>query len=170
MTVFVALLRAINVGGTGMLPMKDLASLCTGLGFENVKTYIQSGNVVFRCGLAEESVRKKLEAALEDRTGKPVDVMIRTAAELRAVFEGNPFPDAEPSKVAVAFGPGKVAKGLLEDFVIPGREEVRLGKREIYIHYPDGMGRTKLKLPASAGVSTTRNINTIAKLVAMAHA
>ena len=167
MAVFIALLRAINVGGTGMLPMKELSALCTELGLAKVRTYIQSGNVVFESRLSEEKVRAALEKALAERMRKTIDVMVRTAAELRSVLEANPFPDAQPAKVAVVFRSGPAPKGLLENLVIPGGEEVRLGKREIYIHYPDGMGRSKLKLSSAVGVVTVRNINTVAKLVAM---
>jgi uncharacterized protein (DUF1697 family) len=170
MTVYIALLRAINVGGTGMLPMAELAALCTACGLEKVRTYIQSGNVVFEAGLSEAKIRDRLETALAEKMGRPIDVMVRTAAELRAVRDANPFPEAPPAKVAVAFRSAATAKGMLDGLVIPGGEQVRLGKREIYIHYPNGMGRSKLKLPAAVGAVTVRNINTVARLAAMASA
>ena len=169
-TVFVALLRAVNVGGTGKLAMKDLSGLCTTIGFADVQTYIQSGNVVFRSALAKERVQEALERALLKHMGKPVDVVLRDAAELRRVLDANPFPEREPSRVAVVFCASPVSKGFLEAVVAPGGEEVVPGRHEIYIHYPDGMGRSKLKLPKSTGVSTVRNINTVARLVAMAGA
>jgi uncharacterized protein (DUF1697 family) len=165
--VFIALLRAINVGGTGALPMKKLCSLCTDLGFGDVRTYIQSGNVVFESSLSEQDVQDSLGRVLSEEMGKRVDVMVRTAAELRAILEANPFPNAQPAQVAVVFLSGTAPKGLLDKVVVPGREELRLGKREIYIHYPDGMGRSKLKLPSKI-VGTARNINTVTKLDAMA--
>ena len=168
MTVYVALLRAINVGGTGKLPMKDLAALCTDLGFGEVRTYIQSGNVVFTSRKAEEAVRKALEAALAMALGKPADVVVRSAAEMAAVLAGNPFAKAPPAKVGVAFLNGHLPKAALKEVVIPGQEEVALGRREAYIHFPDGMGRSKLKLPKAWGPATVRNINTVAKLAAMA--
>jgi uncharacterized protein (DUF1697 family) len=170
MTVFVALLRAINVGGTGMLPMKALSALCTDLGLDKARTYIQSGNVVFESPLSEDEVRDRLEGALAEKMGKRVDVVVRTATELRSVLAANPFPDALPAKVAVVFRSDAVPKGLLDNLVVPGEEEVRSGKREIYVHYPEGMGQSKLKLPPSGGATTIRNINTVAKLVAMATA
>ena len=168
MTVFIALLRAINVGGTGKLAMKDLSALCVELGFAEVRTYIQSGNVIFQSRLSEPAIRSKLEQALTEKLGKPVDVVLRTAAELRAVLEANPFPRAEPAKVGVYFQSEPVKKGLLDEVVAPGGEEVRAGKREIYVHFPHGMGRSKLKLPA--GGRTARNLNTVAKLVELAAA
>jgi uncharacterized protein (DUF1697 family) len=170
MTVFVALLRAINVGGTGTLSMKELSALCADLGLKRVRTYIQSGNVVFESLLSEAALREKLEQALTKRMEKRVDVVVRTASELRSVVEANPFPDAPPAKVAVFFRSDPLPKGLLDNLVIPGGEEVRPGRREIYVHYPNGMGRSKLRLSPSAGVGTVRNMNTVAKLVAIATA
>jgi uncharacterized protein (DUF1697 family) len=168
MTVYVALLRAINVGGTGRLAMKDLTALCTGLGFTEVRTYIQSGNVVFASGKAEEAVRKALEAALTKTLGKPADIVVRTAAEMATVRADNPFPKAPAAKVGVAFLNRHLPKAALEEVVIPGREEIALGRREAYIHFPDGMGRSKLKLPKAWGPATLRNINTVGRLAAMA--
>jgi uncharacterized protein (DUF1697 family) len=169
MNVYVALLRAVNVGGTGMLPMKELAALCADLGFAGVRTYIQSGNVVLASPLAEQDVVAALERALAEKMGKRVDVMVRTAAELRATLAANPFPAADPARVGVVFLAAPAAPDLMERIVIPGPEEVCAVGREIFIHYPDGMGRSKLKLP-SVVVGTTRNINTVAKLAAMAAA
>lgn len=167
MAVYVALLRAVNVGGTGKLPMQELAALCTDLGFANVRTYIQSGNVVFASPLTEPEAAGTLEQALAAKMGKRVDVMVRTAAELRATLAANPFPAADPAKVGVVFLAAPAPLDRLERIVIPGPEEVRAAGREIFIHFPDGMGRSKLKLP-SAIVGTTRNINTVAKLAALA--
>jgi uncharacterized protein (DUF1697 family) len=166
MTTFIALLRAINVGGSGKLPMKELALLCTRLGFDDVRTYIQSGNVVFQSDLSEQDIRTRLEQALTRKLGNPADVVVRSASELRTILKNNPFPHAEPAKVGVYFQSERVKKGLLAEVVAPGGEEVRLGKREIYIHFPNGMGRSKLKFPASVG--TLRNMNTVARLVGMA--
>lgn len=165
MTRYIALLRAVNVGGTGKLPMKDLADLCTGLGFRNVRTYIQSGNVVFDSATAGKSVRTRLEKALTARMGKRAEVIVRTGEELRAVLNENPFPHAEPAKVGILFLSDGTARELMPGVDAPGGEEVRPGTREIYIHFPDGMGRSKLKIPGANG--TMRNINTLGKLAAM---
>lgn len=168
MTVYVALLRAINVGGTGTLPMKALASLCADLGLADVRTYIQSGNVVFTSGKGEAAVHAALTAALSKVLGKPADVALRTAAEMAAIVADNPFPKAPPAKVGVAFLGRRVTSPALKEVVIPGQEEVAAGRREVYIHFPDGMGRSKLKLPKAFGPATVRNINTVRKLAAMA--
>ena len=169
MTAYVALLRAINVGGTGKLPMRDLSLLCEGAGFACVKTYIQSGNVVFTSRLAEGKVKAKLEPLLAKQVGKPVGVMIRSAAELASVVKRNPFPRAEPNRLVVMFLDAAPERNALAGLVIPGREQVKLDGREIFVWYPDGQGTSKLKLPL-AQIGTGRNLNTVTKLVAMAQA
>lgn len=168
MTTFIALLRGINVGGTGILAMKDLVALCAGAGFANPRTYIQSGNVLFESGLAEDKVRARLEKALAAKMGKSIDVMVRTPAELRAVLEANPFPDREPAKVAVFFLAGPAPAEALRNVAGPAGEQVRAGQREVYVYYPDGMGRSKLKLPLGGAAATVRNLNTVASLVKLA--
>jgi uncharacterized protein (DUF1697 family) len=169
MTKYVALLRAVNVGGTGLLPMKQLRDLCTGLGLAHVRTYIQSGNILFESPGAEPAVTQMLERVIGDKLGRPVGVLIRTAPELRAVLKANPFPNAKPSQVGVIFLPKPAPDDSLDSIVVPGREEVRMIRREVFVHYPDGMGRSKLKLPFVAE-GTTRNLNTLTKLLAMVEA
>jgi uncharacterized protein (DUF1697 family) len=168
MAIYVALLRAVNVGGTGALPMKRLQEICEGLGWRKVRTYIQSGNVVFESGSSENALARNLEAALAKEFGKSASVMIRAAASMEAICQANPFPDAKPSQVGVVFLPGKVPPGFLEGVRITGREEVFPAEREIFVHYPDGMGRSKLKLPKPADTGTVRNFNTVQKLTSMA--
>ena len=169
MTAFVALLRAVNVGGTGKLPMSDLKKLCEGAGFTKVKTYIASGNVVFEAAMTEAEVVAALDRELTVYAGKPVGVVVRTAAEMTAVLEANPFPDAAPNFTVAIFLDRPPPKGALDGVVAPDGEEVRLGKREIYVHYPNGQGRSKLKLPA-AKAGTARNINSVGTLARMASA
>ena len=167
MGLVIALLRGINVGGTGILPMKELAGLCSGLGFESVRTYIQSGNVVFESGSSEGAIRSCMEKALAVKMGKKIDVVVRTSEEMRLVLSRNPFPDQEGAKVAVAFLGEPPPKHLMREVIAPGGEQVQRGTREIYVYYPNGMGRSKLKLHLNGATTTVRNINTIAKLVAM---
>lgn len=164
---FVALLRAVNVGGTGKLPMSDLATMARATGFTRVRTYIASGNLVFDSPLTESEVKASLERALAGYAGKPVAVMVRTAAEMAAVLDANPFPDKAPNHTVVVFLDGPPPGNWLDGLVAPGGEQVRAGAREIYIHYGEGMARSRLKLPAAA-VGTARNINTVSRLAAMA--
>jgi uncharacterized protein (DUF1697 family) len=169
MTAFVALLRAVNVGGTGKLPMSELKALCEVAGFTKVKTYIASGNVVFEAAMTEAEVAAALESQLTAYAGKPVGVLVRTAAEMAAALAANPFPDAAPNLTVAIFLDRPPAKDALDGVVASDGEEVRLGKREIYVHYPNGQGRSKLKLPA-AKAGTARNINTVGTLARMASA
>jgi uncharacterized protein (DUF1697 family) len=167
MTAYIALLRAVNVGGTGKLPMSDLKAMCEKAGFGIVRTYIASGNVVFDSQETEARVKTTLEAALAAYAGKPVGVLVRTAAELAEVLANNPFPDALPNRTVVIFMDEPPIGDSLERITGKNGEEVRLGKREFYVYYGDGMADSKLKIPAAKD-GTARNINTISKLAAMA--
>ncbi|MET0554233.1 MAG: DUF1697 domain-containing protein [Vicinamibacteria bacterium] len=170
MRTLVALLRGVNVGGNCMLSMADLAALCTRLGFADVRTYIQSGNVVFRTELTADRARAALQHALATHMGRPIDVVVRDADALRRVLAENPFAQAEGAKVAVLFCAEPVPKGLVDGLSGPDGEVVIAAGREVYVHYVQGMGRSKLKLPKALGVLTVRNANTVAKLSAMADA
>ena len=167
MAAFIALLRAVNVGGSGKLPMSDLKEMCEALGFAGARTYIASGNVVFSSRKSESAVKKVLEALLEAYAGKPVGVLVRTAAEMQAVLKDNPFPKAAPNRTVAVFLDKAPPADTLTAVKGQKNEEIRLGKREIYIHYGDGMGQSKLVVPA-AKTGTARNINTIATLAKMA--
>ena len=165
---YIVFLRGINVGGAGKLPMADLRVLYERVGLANVRTYIQSGNVLCESGLSEAALLKTLEVALAKRMGKQIAVAVRTVDELRAVIAGNPFPKAEPAKVGVLFLMNPVGRELISLVSTTTGEDVRVGKREVYIHYPHGMGQTKLNLPEVAAEGTVRNLNTVRKLLEMA--
>lgn len=165
MKIFAALLRGINVGGNNILPMTELKSLCEETGFENVKTYIQSGNVLFESNISEDKAISKLENALKKKLENHIPVIIRKIEELQVIISNNPFPEANPSQVGVSFFTKPVDQNLLKDFSNNGPEEIVLSEREIFIHYPDGMGKSKLKLPKMGEKGTVRNINTIRKLI-----
>ncbi|HXA40600.1 MAG TPA: DUF1697 domain-containing protein [Phenylobacterium sp.] len=167
MTAFIALLRAVNVGGTGKLPMSDLKALCEAAGFAKVRTYIASGNVVFASPEPEARVKADLEARLADYAGKPVGVVVRTATEMAAVRDANPFPDEAPNATVAIFLDEAPPADAIEKAVGRQDEQLRLGRREIYVHYGAGMGQSKLRIPA-AKAGTARNLNTVAKLAAMA--
>jgi uncharacterized protein (DUF1697 family) len=167
MTAFVALLRAVNVGGTGKLPMTELAAMCEAAGFRKMKTYIASGNVVFESPLSEADVKSALEGRLNVYAGKSVGILVRTVEEIEAVLAANPFKDTPPNRTMVVFLDEPPPPDMLGTVVAPDGEEVAIGRRELYIHYPNGMGDSKLKLPA-AKHGTARNLNTVAKLAEMA--
>jgi uncharacterized protein (DUF1697 family) len=169
MPAYIALLRAVNVGGTGKLPMAELKAMCIAEGFQNVQTYIASGNVVFFDDRSEAQVKAALEKRLHAYAGKPVGVAVRTAAEMAAVLDANPFPDTPPNWAVAIFLDAPPPVDALDTMQGRQDEEARLGKREIYVAYGSGMGRSKLKIRAAAN-GTARNINTIAKLAELADA
>jgi uncharacterized protein (DUF1697 family) len=166
MPCFIALLRAVNVGGTGKLPMARLKVICEEAGFAKVRTYIASGNVVFENDASETATKTALEAGLEGFAGRKIGVLVRSAVEMAAVLAGNPFGDAPGNRVMAIFLDTLPPADALEAATGMDDEEMSLGRREIYVYYPSGMGRSKLKIPA-ASQGTARNMNTVAKLAEM---
>ena len=167
MAAFVALLRAVNVGGTGKLPMSDLKAMCEDLGFAAVRTFIASGNVVFTSRKSEAAIKTALEKQLAAYAGKPVGVLVRSGAEMAQVLADNPFPQAAPNRTVALFLDRAPPADTLATLRGQRDEQVRLGRREIYIHYGEGMAKSKLVIPA-AKTGTARNINTVAALAKMA--
>jgi uncharacterized protein (DUF1697 family) len=168
MATYVALLRAVNVGGTGKLPMKELKLMCEEAGFESVRTYIASGNVVFETGDSPDHARAILEKRLEAWAGKEVGVLVRTGREMADLVTANPFPDQPGNRVVVLFldrrPPPDLEAGVsgLQD------EQMRPAASEVFIHYPEGQGSSKLSFGSGFGLATARNMNTVAKLAEMA--
>jgi uncharacterized protein (DUF1697 family) len=167
MSVFVILLRAVNVGRTGKLPLGDLKRLFEKAGFRHVRTYIASGNVVAERDGSKAEAKAALEAGLRAYAGKPVGVIVRTAAEMSEVVANNPFHDRSASRAVAIFLDHAPIPDALNEVKGQANEELRLGAREIYVHYPDGIGRSKLRIPAARD-GTARNMSTVAKLAAMA--
>src|SRR5947207_11220033 len=130
MTAFVALLRAVNVGGTGKLPMSELQAMCEEIGCTAVRTYIASGNVVFLSSKSEAAIKSALEKRLAAYAGKPVGVLVRSAAEMAQVAAENPFPKAAPNRVIAFFLDRAPPAGALAGTRGQADEEVRLGRRE----------------------------------------
>jgi uncharacterized protein (DUF1697 family) len=168
MMQFIALLRAVNVGGV-TLPMAALKAICDDAGFEQARTYIASGNALFRSDLSEAEVKAALERRLESLVGKLVPVIVRTAEELAEALGRNPFPDAPPASVLVTFLDEQPKGDPLAGIRHQDGEEVRASGREIYIHFATGVGRSKLVVPAAKS-GTARNLNTVAKLAELAAA
>jgi len=167
MTTYIALLRAVNVGGTGKLPMAELKAMCSDAGFTDVETYIASGNVIFHSKAAAPKVKAALETRLAAYAGKTVGVIVRTATEMVAVLKANPFSQTEARHTVAIFLDRRPPRGALDHAVGLHDEEMRLSRREIFVHYPSGMGRSKLRIPV-VKMGTARNMNTIAKLVELA--
>ena len=169
MARYIAFLRAVNVGGTGKLPMAELRTLCAELGFEDIKTYIASGNLLFTSKASRAAVKTSLEQRLADYAGKSVGVIVRTPGELESVLDNNPFADKDPRFAVAIFLDGKPPADALARAAGQSDEEMLLGHKEIYVYYGSGMARSKLRIP-DAKHGTTRNMNTIAKMVELASA
>lgn len=176
MNTFVALLRGINVGGKNKIPMSELKSLFGSLGLEDVVTYIQSGNVVFRSPTGDEqALAARLGQRIDEVFGVDVTVLVRTAAELEAIAKHNPFlkGGADPSKLHVVLLDRPPAASAIAE-LDPGRsppDEFSVHGREIYLRLPNGAGRSKLTIDyfeRRLGVdATARNWNTLTKLLAL---
>lgn len=166
MTSYVALLRAMNVGGTGKLSMTELKRIGEQCGFKDVRTFIASGNLLFTSELDEVEAQKRIEAQLEIFFGKPVAVFVRTAAELAATAAANPFADDKPSRVMAHFIAEEPVAAMLAEARDVAGERMALGPRAIIVSYGEGIGKTKLKLPA-VKAGTARNMNSVAKMAAM---
>jgi uncharacterized protein (DUF1697 family) len=164
-TAFVALLRGVNVGGKTVLPMAELKALCEQAGFSKVRTYIASGNVIFETELSEAKAKAVLEAALKGAR-KSFEVFIRNAKDIAEVARANPFPDAPGNRTVALFLEDPPPADLIERTKGVQDEQMRLGKRELYIFYPSGQARSKLAPPIKSG--TARNLNTVTKLAQLA--
>ncbi len=166
MQSYVAFLRAVNVGGTGKLPMESLRAICLAADLASPRTYIASGNVVFETDKTEQQVKAKLESRLKEHAGKSVGVIVRSAAEIADVVRRNPFPEQPRNRVMVLFSDSELPHDPFDRASGVADEQVHLGRREMFIHYPDGQANTRLRLPAMTD-GTARNMNTVSKLHAM---
>ena len=177
MTAFVALLRAVNVGGTGIIRMAALKEICAGLGFKDVTTLLQSGNVVFTARGTDTSVAERLVGAIDASHGFRPAIAIRTAAELADVIARNPFraeATGDPGHLLVAFMTAAPKPGAAERVasIKVAKERLHLSGRELFIHYATGVGTSKVTnvvLEKALGVpATARNWNTVTRLAAIA--
>lgn len=173
MTTYVALLRAVNVAGRGKIKMDDLRLAIRALGYKDVITYIQSGNVVFT-GDAPV-IAMGLESAIAAELGMDVTVMLRTSAQLKRVVRRNPFPDAGASQLHVGFMSHRPSAQIAQKLDLQRfrPDDVVVEGSELYFHLPNGMGRSKL--PGYLGAQlkvpiTIRNWNTVTKLLELASA
>jgi uncharacterized protein (DUF1697 family) len=173
MTVFVSLLRAVNVGGRGTIRMTALADLYRAQGFDSVMTVLQSGSVVFSTRLRSAArVADRIGDAIEEAFGFRPVVVMRTADELRGTIARNPFADrtdVAPGRLVVMFLAGTPARGAGKALAAAyqGPEDIHLRGSEVFIHYVNGIGRSKLTgavLERTFGVAgTARNWNTVMK-------
>ena len=172
------MLRGINVGGHAIIKMDALRALYASLKFENPQTYVQSGNVIFKTNERDLAlIAKRIQQSIEKKFACRPEVILRTAAELRSVIAKNPFAkraNIEPNKLLVTFlacDPGKEAReNLREQKFAP--EELHVADRELYIYFPNGIGKSKLpwsrldKILQTPG--TGRNWNSVTKMLDIA--
>jgi uncharacterized protein (DUF1697 family) len=165
-TAYVALLRAVNVGGR-QLKMEDLTRLADELGYDKPRTFIASGNLLFESGKSEAALKGELKRALTRHMGKTVEVLTRTADEMTDVVAANPFADEPGNRVVAIFFDRAPACEAIDNAKNVADERLALGKREIYVHYPSGQGSSKLRLGDNAS-GTGRNMNSVARLAELA--
>ncbi|ETK31626.1 DUF1697 domain-containing protein [Microbispora sp. ATCC PTA-5024] len=169
---YVALLRGINVNPATAVAMADLKAVLERLGYGGVRTHLRSGNVLFTAD-GDPGPAAAIERGLADDLGLRIAVIVRTAEELRGVVERNPMEVRDPARFAVVFLSGPPDRERLEavDPAAYAPEEMAIGERELYVHFPDGLRRPKLpplleKL--SSTPATMRNWNTVTRLLALA--
>ena len=177
MPIYIAMLRGINVSGHKTIKMDELRASFLALGMRGVKTYVQSGNVIFAAARSSPAgLTKQIAGRIRQDFGFVVPVILRTQTELQNVIQSNPFAkmkSIDPAKLHVTFLSEPVPKDALKKLEALARapDQVRLGGREIYLYCPDGYGRTKLSNTALERVlsvgATTRNWKTVNNLLAM---
>ena len=169
---YVAFLRGINLGPTNKISMPELRKMAEELGYTDVATYINSGNLIFSSTKKAAALEREISSAITKRFGAGIDVAVRTPAQLKKIVADNPYPDGSPSQVAVAFltkaAPADAKKKVAA--IATDAEPFTFAGSEVYVHYSNGMGRSKLaeKFSAIIGVSSTvRNVNTVTKVLAL---
>jgi len=168
-TTYVALLRGINVGTAKRVAMPTLRTMAIALGYDDVSTHLNSGNLILTSDRSADTVRREVEHGIEQTFGLHSDVVVRTAEQLAAVVRANPYPDGDPSRVTIAFLAGPPPAGVEERLAARAApdEPFTVAGLEIYVHYGRGQGVSKLAVVFAdvVGVSATvRNLRTVTKL------
>lgn len=166
MTAYVALLRAVNVAGTGKLPMAELKRMGEECGFANVRTFIASGNLLFTSSDGEKQVQACIAARIEAFFGRPIPIFVRSAGEMAELASNNPFTDDKGSRVMAHVIDAPPTQAMLDAARQVNGERLALGPRAIYVSYGEGIGSSKLKLPAVAA-GTARNMNSVGKIATL---
>jgi len=176
-TTYVVLLRGINVGKNRKLPMAELRTICVDAGCADVRTYIQSGNVVLRSAQKAPALVAELERRIRAHTGFDVPIVVRTVDELESVVARCPFDTSvDPTTLVVAFSQQRPPRGALRDLDAGafGDEQFVLDGRDLYLSLPGGQGRSKLAAAVArtrtGAVATVRNWKTVETLLALAQA
>ena len=172
MATYVAFLRGVNLGPNNKISMPALRAMAEDLGYTDVATYINSGNLIISSPKNAATVEQEIVKAIKDTFGRPIDVAVRTPAQLEKLLAENPYPDGNPSQVTVAFltiAPAADAKQKVAA-VAKDYEPFTFSGQQVYVNYSQGIGKSKLaeKFSAIIGVSSTvRNIRTLEKVLAL---
>ncbi len=179
MPVILAMLRGVNLGAHKRIKMDALCSICTSLKLEEPRTYVQSGNVIFKTKESNwNALAGKIQKAIERKAGFSCDVILRTPDEFRRTIGANPFSkrsDIDPGKLLVTFlasEPPREAHATLRELGAKHPEEIHLIGRELYIYFPNGAGKTKLPWSSVERLlkvtGTARNWNSVTKMLELA--
>jgi len=169
---YVAFLRGVNLGPNNKISMPALRAMAEDLGYADVATYINSGNLIINSPKKAATVEREIADAIKDTFGRPIDVAVRTPAQLKKLLAENPYPDGDSSQVTVAFltkAPAADAKQKVAA-VAKDYEPFTFSGQQVYVNYSQGIGKSKLaeKFSAIIGVSSTvRNIRTLEKVLAL---
>jgi uncharacterized protein (DUF1697 family) len=169
---YVAFLRGVNLGPNNKISMPALRAMAEDLGYTDVATYINSGNLIISSSKKAATVEREISNAIKDTFGRPIDVTVRTAAQLKKILAENPYPDGNPSQVTVAFltkAPAANAQDKVAA-VATDHEPFTFAGQDVYVNYSQGIGKSKLaeRFSDIIGVSSTvRNIRTVEKVLAL---
>ncbi len=166
MTAYVAMVRGVMPVGKGILPAARLKQMGEECGFEQVRTFIATGNLLFASRFGEQAVLRALQQHIDEHFGRPTPTFVRSAAEMGEAVAGNPFGDDKPSRVMAHFIAEPPRQAMIDEARDVAGERLALGPRLIYVSYGEGIGKTKLKLP-SVKLGTARNMNSVAKMAAL---
>lgn len=166
MTAYVAMVRGVMPVGKGILPAARLKEMGEDCGFERVRTFIATGNLLFVDSRTEGAVLRLLNQQVADHFGRPTPVFVRSAAEMAEANAGNPFGDDRPSRVMAHFIAEPPSEAMIGEARDVAGERIALGPRLLYVSYGEGIGKTRLKLPA-VKQGTARNMNSVAKMAAL---
>lgn len=171
MTVYVFLLKGINLGGR-KVPMAELRELASSLGLSNPRTYVASGNLVAESDRAGDEIGRELETALQARFGFAIEVMARSADEIARVVAANPYPDGDPKQVVVGFANSAISSAAAEQIgsLATPNERFHVSGRELFVDFADGQAKSKLaaRLSQVVGQSVTaRNLRTVTQVAEM---
>jgi uncharacterized protein (DUF1697 family) len=169
---YVAFLRGVNLGPNNKISMPALREMAEELGYTDVATYINSGNLIVSSTRKPATIEREISKAIKDNFGRPIDVVVRTPAQLRKILAENPYPDGNPSQVTVAFLTKPPAKNAKDKVAAAAKdyEPFTFSGQQVYVNYSQGIGKSKLaeRFSAIIGVSSTvRNVRTIEKVLTL---